>query len=161
MRYARRMNKDTLRSKRREWLRRYIPAEIIGTVTALAGAWIVYAQTGSYLAAAGSGWVGEGIGFFGYFITLELIVNHARHAGQPFFKRVGRTIASAGTNLLVEFAPAEIIDSFIIRPFAMYIVPLYVHPYPLGFLIGKFAADILFYAIAIVGYELRKHWWQR
>lgn len=148
-------------AKRREWLRRYIPAEIIGTTTALTAAWIAYAHSGSYLAAAGSGWVGEGIGFFGYFIIRELVVNHRRHAGQPLLKRLSNTITSASTNLLVEFAPAEIIDSFIIRPFAMYAVPLTIHPYPVGFLIGKFSADILFYTIATIGYEARKRWLHR
>lgn len=152
------MNKQTLRDKRREWLRRYIPAEVIGTSTALTGAWIVYLHTGSYLAAAGSGWVGEGIGFFGYFILVELLANHKRYAHYGLIKRISLTVAAASTNLLIEFAPAEIIDSFIIRPFAMYIAPLSIHPYPLGFLIGKFSADILFYAIAIVGYETRKRW---
>lgn len=152
------MNQRSVRNKRREWLRRYIPAEIIGTITALAGAWLVYLHTGSYVAAAGSGWVGEGIGFYGYFVTRELISRHKRYTEYPFIQRVARTVAAASTNLLVEFAPAEIIDSFITRPFAMYSMPLFIHPYPLGFLVGKFSADILFYVIAIMGYEMRKRW---
>jgi hypothetical protein len=150
------MNKQNLTNKRREWLRRYIPAEIIGTTTALLGAWIAYTTTGSYVVAAASGWVGEGIGFFGYFVTLELLRSHKQYSEHSLWKRVSLTIAAAGTNLIVEFLPAEIIDNFVIRPFAMYIVPMYLHPYPLGFLIGKFSADIIFYAIAIGGYETRK-----
>ncbi len=154
------MNEQNLQSTRKEWLGRYIPAEIIGTTTALLGAWIVYTYTGSYIAASASGWVGEGIGFFGYFITLELFRNHKRYSEHALWKRLSLTIAAATTNLIVEFLPAEIIDNFIIRPFAMYIAPVYIHPYPLGFLIGKFSADIIFYTIAIVGYEARKHWLQ-
>ena len=56
----------------------------------------------------------------------------------------------------VEFLPAEILDNFIIRPFAMFEAPHYIHPYPIGFLVGKFSADIIFYVFAIIGYESRK-----
>ena len=67
-------------------------------------------------------------------------------------------IGVASTNLIVEFAPAETLDNFFIRPFAMYIIPQHIHPYPVGFLIGKFSADLVFYLFAIVGYEARKRW---
>ena len=146
------------KSKRREWLRRYIPAEIIGTTIALLSAWAIFTQTNSYIAAAAAGWVGEGIGFFGYFIILELSTNHKRHAEHNFWKRILLTIKSASTNLIVEFLPAEVIDNLIIRPFALYLAPIYIHPYPIGFLAGKFFADIIFYAMAIAGYEARKRW---
>lgn len=155
------MAKQDFKSKRREWLRRYIPAEILGTTTALIGAWVAYGHTHSFVAAAASGWVGEGIGFYGYFVTLELAQNHKLYRDKPLAKRISLAIATASTNLLVEFAPAEILDNFIIRPYLMYIVPQHIHPYPVGFLIGKFSADIIFYALAIVGYEARKRWLPR
>lgn len=149
------------RSKRQEWLRRYIPAEVLGTITALIGAWTVYAHTGSYVAATASGWFGEGIGFYGYFVITELLSNSRRYGQHSLIKRTSLAIAAASTNLLVEFMPAELLDNFIIRPFLMYLVPHYVHPYPLGFLLGKFSADIIFYALAIAGYESRKRWLKR
>lgn len=152
------MANHQFRTKRQEWLRRYIPAEIIGTTIALLSAWAIYTQTNSYIAAAAAGWVGEGIGFFGYFIILELSTSHKRHAEHNFWKRIPLTIKSAGTNLIVEFLPAEIIDNLIIRPFALYLAPIYIHPYPVGFLVGKFSADIIFYVMAIAGYEARKRW---
>ncbi len=155
------MNSPKLRSKTREWLHRYIPAEVLGTIGALIAAWVVYSHTHSYIAAAASGWVGEGIGFYGYFITTELLLNHRKYSQYKFIKRISLAIAAASTNIFVEFMPAEILDNFIIRPFAMYIVPQYIHPYPLGFLVGKFSADLLFYILAIMGYEARKHWLHR
>ncbi len=148
-------------SKKREWLRRYIPAEILGTIGALLAASITYGQTHSYVAAAAAGWVGEGIGFYGYFITTELALNHRKYSQYKLTKRVSLAVVAASTNLLVEFLPAEILDNFIIRPYAMYIVPQYVHPYAVGFLAGKFSADIIFYAFAIMGYETRKRWLRR
>lgn len=155
------MNRIEIRSKTREWLRRYIPAEVLGTIGALLAAWVVYGHTHSYIAAAASGWVGEGIGFYGYFVTSELLQNGRKYQQYPLIKRVSLAVAAASTNLLVEFLPAEVLDNFIIRPYLMYLLPQYVHPYPVGFLVGKFSADVLFYALAIVGYEARKHWLHR
>ncbi|HVV67139.1 MAG TPA: hypothetical protein VHB72_03660 [Candidatus Saccharimonadales bacterium] len=155
------MNTQTIRQKRGEWLRRYVPAEILGTITALIGAWTVYAHTHSYIAATAGGWVGEGIGFYGYFITAELLSNSKRYKQYKIIKRISLAVAAASTNLLIEFAPAEVLDNFIIRPFLMYLTPHYIHPYPIGFLAGKFSADIIFYAFAILGYESRKRWLKR
>ena len=139
-------------------MRRYVPAEVIGTVIALMAAWGAYVHTHSYIVATASGWLGEGAGFYGYFITTELLLQHEKYRQHPVFKRLSKAVAAASTNLLVEFAPAEVLDNFFIRPFAMYEAPHYIRPYPLGFLVVKFSADIVFYALAIVGYELRKRW---
>ena len=155
------MNNSTLKSKRREWLNRYIPAEVLGTTGALIAAWVVYGHTHSYIAAAASGWIGEGVGFYGYFIATEILLSSRKFQQFSLIKQVYLAIIAASTNLLVEFMPAELLDNFIIRPFAMYIVPQYVHPYPFGFLVGKFSADVVFYIFAIMGYEARKSWLHR
>lgn len=155
------MNSQRLNDKTREWARRYIPAEVLGTVGALIAAWSVYSHTHSYLGAAASGWIGEGVGFYGYFIATELLLNNQKYRKYPFLKRLTKVIAVASTNLLIEFAPAEILDNFFIRPFAMLVAPQYIHPYPLGFLAGKFSADLLFYLFAIAGYETKKRWIRR
>ena len=152
------MDNPRFKRKTREWLRRYIPAEILGTAGALLAALVVYSHSHSYVAAAASGWVGEGIGFYGYFVTSELVLGSRRFRQVSFVNRVLGAVGVASTNLLVEFMPAEILDNFLIRPFAMYLVPQYIHPYALGFLAGKFGADIIFYALAITGYETRKRW---
>lgn len=155
------MNRKALKIKRKEWLRRYIPAEVLGTILALLCAWVAFARSGSFITATAAGWVGEGIGFYGYFISLELVANTRHYNQRSLYKQISLAITAASTNLLVEFLPAEIFDNFIIRPYLMYLLPHYVHPYPIGFLAGKFSADILFYALAIVGYELRKGWLRR
>jgi len=155
------MNHIKLRGKTKEWLYRYIPAEVLGTIGALLAAWAVYNNTNSYVAAAAAGWIGEGIGFYGYFVTSELLQNSKKYQQYPPIKRILLASAAASTNLLVEFLPAEILDNFIIRPYLMYLVPQYIHPYALGFLVAKFSADIIFYVFAIIGYETRKHWLKR
>jgi hypothetical protein len=155
------MVKQDFQSKKREWLQRYIPAEIIGTITALTAAWSTFDHTHSYIAATAAGWLAEGLGFYGYFIITELLAGSRRYENHSVFKRVSLAVTTASTNLLVEFLPAELFDNLVIRPYLMYLLPHYIHPYPIGFLAGKFTADILFYALAIVGYESRKHWLRR
>ncbi|MGN6688560.1 MAG: hypothetical protein ACTHK1_13620 [Actinomycetales bacterium] len=155
------MSRQRLGAKRREWLARYLPAELLGTAIALVSAWHIFSTTHSYAAATATGWVGEGVGFYGYFVTLELLTSRHRYRHLPIVTRVAVAVAAASTNLLVEFLPAELLDNFLIRPGAMYLAPQYIHPYPVGFLVGKLSSDLLFYALAIVGYELRKRWLRR
>ena len=147
-----------LKTKTREWLHRYLWAETLGTALSLITAWLVFGQTRSFVAAAGAGWAAEGFGFYGYFVAAELLSNVQRYHGYPLFRRMSVAVAKASTNLLVEFAPAEILDNFLIRPLALYAFPQFIHPYPIGFLAGKLSADIVFYLFAIVGYEARKRW---
>lgn len=155
------MTSQTFKAKRKEWLKRYIGAEILGTIIALGAAWVVYEQTKSFVAATAAGWVGEGIGFYGYFVTTELTFHSKRYSQYGIVKRITFAISAASTNLFVEFMPAEIIDNILIRPYLMYLVPHYIHPYPLGFLVGKFSADLLFYVFAIAAYETKKYWLHR
>lgn len=136
-------------------------AESIGTAFAVVAALITFTQTGSYISATAAGWLAEGIGFYGCMIIAELLTNHKRYAGHTFFKRLLRAAGASSANLLVEFLPAELVDSFFIRPFLMYAVPHFIKPYALGFLVGKLASDLLFYVLAIAGLEIRKRWLRR
>lgn len=147
-----------LKMKAKEWLHRYIPAEILGTCVALIAAWLVYAHTHSFVLATAAGWLGEGCGFYGYFVTNELVFHARRYREHAIARRVALAVTKSTTNLFIEFMPAELVDNFFVRPLAMYSFPQFIHPYPVGFLVGKLAADGAFYAFAIVGYELRKHW---
>lgn len=145
-----------MHQKFKEWFGRYLIAELIGTVVALILAYSSFAHSHSYALAAAAGFVGEGIGFYGYFIVRELLTNVAAYSSLPVLKKISRIIAKSSTNLIIEFAPAEIIDTIFIRPFLMFIVPQHVKPYAFGFIMGKFSADVLFYAFAIAGYEIKK-----
>ena len=59
-------------------------------------------------------------------------------------------------NLLLEFGYPAILDLFFIRPFCMYWMPILTANYLIGIILGKIAADIIFYGLAIVNYELLK-----
>ncbi|MEO6761598.1 MAG: hypothetical protein ABI220_04465 [Candidatus Saccharimonadales bacterium] len=145
-------------AKYKGWFKRYIFAEILGTLVALGFAWVSYVLYHSYLAAAAAGFIGEGIGFYGYFITSEIWQQKLATSSLPLRKRISAIISRSGTNLFIEFAPAEAIDNIFIRPAAMFIVPQYIHPYGLGFIVGKLAADVVFYFFAIIGLELKRRW---
>lgn len=144
------------KQKFKEWFARYVLAEVLGTILAICFAYAVYTQTKSYAVAAGAGFLGEGIGFYGYFIFTELIKNKKKYKKLPIISRFTAIISKSSTNLIIEFAPAEIIDNLFIRPFLMFYVPQHIEPYILGFLIGKLIADALFYIFAIAGYETKK-----
>jgi hypothetical protein len=61
-------------------------------------------------------------------------------------------------NLVVEFGPAEALDSLFLRPTLMYAAGQLVSDARLGVLIGKLAADIVFYIPTVIVFELRQHY---
>jgi hypothetical protein len=58
--------------------------------------------------------------------------------------------------LLWEFGVAEVLDSFLVRPLCMYAAVRLTGTLALGIILGKLAADAVFYAIAITFYEIGK-----
>ncbi|MET0414781.1 MAG: hypothetical protein ABW022_02015, partial [Actinoplanes sp.] len=126
----------------REWLWRYGPAEAAATVGALAAASATGAL-GMPAATAFAGALGETLAFYAVILFRDL-----RRSGTPRRQML--------TGLLVEFGPAEIADTFAVRPLAMYLGPLLIGHLAAGILAGKLAADVVFYALAIAGYELFK-----
>ena len=137
-----------------EWLRRYGVAELAGTCTALAGSWLVARLGGNAVAAAYGGALGENVGFYGTIVVRELVAERraAQAAGLVFGPRGALRTAGA---LLLEFGPAELLDSFVLRPLAMGIGTRQLGR-TLGVIAGKLAADVTFYVPVILTYELRR-----
>lgn len=103
-----------MKSKIKEWLKRYIPAEIVGTLFAVVAAWVVFRQTNNYAAGAAAGAIAENVGFYGVISIREFYVHHkkASENGLVFFHEYLKVVR----NLLIEFGPAEILDSLLLRP---------------------------------------------
>jgi hypothetical protein len=59
-------------------------------------------------------------------------------------------------NMIVEFSPAEYLDSFFIRPLFMAVMLISINKSYLAFLLGSVFANITFYIPVIISYELRK-----
>ncbi len=139
-----------MKAKIKVWLTRYIPAEIFAVIGVIIGGTVVNAVFhNSILIALGATW-GENIGYYGTIILRDLKRLKEKH------KKITKLIViKLIRNLLLEFGPSEYFDSFIVRPFAMYIFPLILHNLYLGLIVGKFAADITFYIPTIISYELR------
>jgi len=154
------MTRIITRSKVKEWIWRYLPAEIIATFTALLSAGITFSVTNSYALSAIVGTIGENVGYYSYFIFKEASNHHKVHKTLKFPKRAILIFRKTTRNLLLEFGPAELVDSLIVRPFAMFVAPQLISPYLVGILAGKLTADAVFYGIAIVGYEARKKWFK-
>ena len=144
--------------KIREWLWRYVPAEIVATITALLGATIAHTLTGLLIVAAIGGTIGENIGYYGYFAIKEATRHYRDHSQHGALRRMFLTAVKTVRDMAVEFGPAEALDSLVMRPLCMYLGPQLLPSFELGILAGKIAADIVFYSLAIIGYELRKQW---
>jgi len=127
-----------------EWLWRYLPLEIIATITALMGAGLVSLVTSNQVALAFAGTWGENIGFYGYAAWRD----YRTHQG--FLRLAG--------HMLVEFGPAEALDSFVVRPACMYLGQQMTGSLGWGIALGKIAADVVFYVLVIASYELKKRW---
>ncbi len=142
--------------KVKEWVLRYLPGEISGTTAAVLGAWGALMLSSSPAIAALAGTLFENAGFYGYHILREAYAQtkreRARHAPLRYFRVALRTIGVVVT----EFGPAEFFDSFLLRPFFLYIMPRLLGDFVLGIIVGKIAADIFFYAVTVGAYESRK-----
>jgi len=144
-----------MKKKLNEWLKRYLPAEILGTITAILGAGLIFIFTKDRVLSAYAGVIGENIGYYGITFLREHIhdLKNSRKLGK---KHGVKGLFKTTRNLIVEFGFAELLDSLIIRPFCMYIFPLIIGQFAAGIFIGKIIADFIFYLFAIVMYELRK-----
>ena len=140
----------------RVWAVRYLPAELAGTLTALAVAWSAHAASGSMGSVAVAGALGENLGYYGWVAVGEVRDQGARQRGQEMRRRRWRTGLATVQAMLIEFGPAELVDSLLARPLLMYLLPGLLHNLTAGIAAGKLAADVVFYAITISAYELKQ-----
>lgn len=146
-----------LKEKSKEWLKRYLPAEIVGTVTAIAAASVVHLFSENYILIAYAGSIGEAIGFYiTVFVQQSLIVFRRRNAtNEPFsFLDLTKIIGT----MVLEFGPAGIIDGLLLRPFFMFLFPILLKNFTIGILVGKIVGDVTFYFLVILSYEMKKRY---
>jgi hypothetical protein len=135
--------------KVREWCARYLPAEVTGTVVAVVGAVVVSVNTDDRAIAAFVGTFGEGVGFYGVIVVGQL--RRRRVDGRPV---TIRTVVLVVVATVAEFGGAELLDSLLVRPLAMYVGPLLIGNVAGGIVMGKILADLVFYGFVISSYEL-------
>jgi hypothetical protein len=145
-----------VRDKLREWGRRYLLAEIAGTIAALTGALTVHTLTGSLASAALAGSVAESIAYYAVVLRRMLPLLHQRHAGAAPVRRLLRTGRDAVTEVS-DFLAAELADTLLVRPGLIFLAAGWAGSGVVwGLLLGKLLADVGFYAVVIPSYELRK-----
>lgn len=123
------------------WRRRYGLAELVGTLALILVALAVHGASGSVVAAALAGSLAEA----GWFYAVLLVREHRQEATDA---RLGgfeaRPLRELGRDLLLEFGAAERVDGLLLRPLCLGLGLGYVGGW-LGLLLGKIAADLLFY----------------
>ena len=141
--------------KIKEFSKRYLPAEIVGTITAICAASITHVFSDNPVFIAYIATFGEAIGFFSTILIQHIFTfSKKRRAANKRFSLLD--FPKIISHILLEFGPAEIIDGLVLRPFFMYLFPLLIKKFILGILLGKIAGDITFYLIVIVSYEMKK-----
>ena len=119
-----------------------------------AGSWLVQQVTGSVVAAAYGAALGEGLGFYGLLVIREMI-QEAYFAGARRAPYGTSEMMRSWRGLLLEFGPAELVDTGLIRPLAMALCTT-VMGWGLGIVVGKLVADVAFYLPVIWIYERRR-----
>jgi hypothetical protein len=147
------VNQRSTGTKLREWIRRYLPCEIAGTAGEFGGAAIAYVTTGSLAAAAIVATIGASAGYYSAAYTAAVRTIYREHAHLGRVPRVLTTNVLALRSVAVEFGPAEVIDSLLIRPLAFYLGPILFGGMVAGWIFAKLVADVGFYVLAIFSYE--------
>lgn len=145
-----------LRGRLRDWRRRYLLAEVAGTVAALAAGLSVYAGTGSLATAAMAASLAETAGYYAGILRRTWPDLLRRHAGVRGPRRVLRTARSALAEA-GDYAVAETADTLLVRPGLIFLAAGWSSgSMAVGLLIGKVVADLAFYSVVIPTYELRR-----
>ncbi|MFD2718919.1 hypothetical protein ACFST9_09345 [Hymenobacter monticola] len=144
-----------MKQRLREWLRRYLPAELLSAVATLVAAGLVMRATrsGARTALAAT-WAGN-VAYFGLLLALDVRQTQQarRRRGYAY---TWRTLGQNLRALAVEFGPAEVLDSLVIRPDLLYYLPRWLGHFAVGILLAKLLADVTFYIPAILSYKLSK-----
>ena len=143
--------------KIKEWLKRYLPAEIVGTFTAVGVATITHLFTANYIFIAYTATLGEAFGFYSTVIIQNIITaNKKNELKNKSFKFSDFSKIIAG--IVLEFGPSGLLDGLLLRPFFMYLFPILMKNFTLGILAGKIAGDCTFYMLVILSYEMKKRY---
>ena len=140
-------------SRLRRWMVRYGPSEVLGTVVTVSVATTVHSFTGSLVMAGFAGTLSEVVVYYGIMILRETI-REAYEAGKRGAPYGSPQVIAVMRNLLLEFGIAEALDSGLVRPFCLGL-GLRVVGGQWGALLGKLAADLVFYGPVLAAYEWR------
>ena len=145
-----------IKGKVKEWLKRYLPSEIVGTLTAVAAASAAHFFSSNLIVIAYAGSVGEAIGFYSTVFTQNIIDANKKNRVKHRVFSISDLTKITGT-IVLEFGPAGLLDGLVLRPFFMYVFPGILKNFTLGILVGKLVGDVTFYLLVIMSYEIKKY----
>jgi len=138
------------------WVLRYLPLEVLGTIAALVAAWAAYEASGSLAIAAIAGSLGESVGYYAL-VIVRSARGHAASARVRLLPGVARrawaTTWLTARSVAAEFGPAELVDTILVRPALLWAASAIWGAAPVAWLVGKLAADVVFYTVAIASFE--------
>ncbi len=138
-----------MKTKLLEWWRRYWLAELLSLIMAMVSSRIVYSSTHSLIISAFiSTWLTNAV----FYATIAYRDLHIRKHKPLTLTNIAKTIR----NIVLEFGPAEYLDSFVLRPFYLSFFPFIITNYSFAIFLGTIASDITFYIPTIFSYEMRK-----
>lgn len=150
--FWRKVHRKTFFAKCREWVHRYGLAEFLSFFIGVSLTALSFFAFGSIVGSAFFGSIVQTVVFYGVIMYRDV-----RHHSRGTRKRFSMSHAlKMVRNLIVEFGPAEYLDTFLIRPFWFSLLPSLVPNYPFALFLGTIAADISYYLPVICAYELRK-----
>jgi hypothetical protein len=136
-----------------EWVRRYLPLEIAGWAGEIGFAVAAYWLTGSFAAAVVVGTIGASVGYYATAYVNGVRWSYGAQQGRSWPMRVLIANWLSLRSIAVEFGPAEVIDSVVVRPIGLYAGPFILGNVAVGWVVGSILADIAFYVMAIFSYE--------
>lgn len=140
-----------IRKKLKEWFKRYAFAELVGVVFALVFSNVSMLFFGNEIVSGFIGTWSNNLGFYGIIISKDIKERRKRN------KILGmKDYLAQLRNVIVEFGPAEYLDTFLIRPFYLIFLPYVMPNYSLAILAGTILADITYFIPTIISYEFRK-----
>lgn len=144
-----------MKQKIKNWFIRYLPSEILGIVGAITFSYLASFFIESVLIIAlVATWAGN-LSFYGVMVFRDIKKSRGRHKKG----RIRYGFFSFGKNIrdiFLEFGVAEVVDSFFVRPAVLFYLISSINNLQLGVLVGEIIADVIFYTIVILSYEMRK-----
>lgn len=130
------------------WIKRYLPPELAGTATMLVAGVAVASAPAVVIGLVGT--AAENVGFYSVAAVTVWREQRVNFPDDGLLRRLRRVAVL----LVLEFGPAELLDTLLVRPLAL---TLAVHVVPnigVALLVGKLVADVVFYVLAATAFRV-------
>lgn len=131
--------------------RRYLSAFLAANIGAVAGGLLAHFLFGNVVVTVFAATWGENIGYYGQIFWSDIKERKRREGALT-----SSDIYKVMRNMTIEFGPAEVLDSFVVRPVFIFVALHYIENTALGIFVGRSVADVFFHATAGVMYTIRK-----